>query len=206
MAMSRHPYPSAAALVDDCAACAADEVIMQAGGPAWDADGFARLVAAARDQLAVRTARVIEVTAQVLAEAHEAEVRLTSTARPCPGAGLRGHARAVRRADLPRLHLRDRRARLPDLIRYLRAMVRRLDKLAGEQARDAERMAVVRRLAGEYRQAVAGLPAQRRADADVVAIRWMLEELRVNLFAQLLGTPAPVSEKRILTALTALTP
>ena len=85
MAMSRHPYPSAAALVDDCAACAADEVIMQAGGPAWDADGFARLVAAARDQLAVRTARVIEVTAQVLAEAHEAEVRLTSTARPCPG-------------------------------------------------------------------------------------------------------------------------
>ena len=97
-------------------------------------------------------------------------------------------------------------SRLPDLIRYLRAMVRRLDKLAGEQARDAERMAVVRRLAGEYRQAVAGLPAHRRADADVVAIRWMLEELRVNLFAQVLGTPAPVSEKRILTALAALTP
>jgi ATP-dependent helicase HrpA len=97
-------------------------------------------------------------------------------------------------------------SRLPDLIRYLRAMVRRLDKLAGEQVRDAERMTVVRRLAGEYRQAVAGLPAQRRADADVVAIRWMLEELRVNLFAQVLGTPAPVSEKRILTALAALTP
>jgi ATP-dependent helicase HrpA len=96
-------------------------------------------------------------------------------------------------------------SRLPDLIRYLRAMVRRLDKLAGE-VRDAERMTVVRRLAGEYRQAVAGLPAQRRADADVVAIRWMLEELRVNLFAQVLGTPAPVSEKRILTALAALTP
>ena len=40
------------------------------------------------------------------------------------------------------------------------------------------------------------------ADApDVQAIRWMIEELRVSLFAQTLGTPAPVSEKRILTAL-----
>ncbi len=206
MAMSRHPYQSAAALVDDCAACAADEVITQTGGPAWDADGFARLVAAARDQLAVRTARVIEVTAQVLAEAHEAEVRLTT--QPVPAlepafADMREQfAGLIYRGFISATGA----SRLPDLVRYLRAMVRRLDKLAGEQARDAERMAVVRRLAGEYRQAVAGLPAQRRAAADVVAIRWMLEELRVNLFAQLLGTPAPISEKRILTALTALTP
>jgi ATP-dependent helicase HrpA len=204
MAMSRHPYSSAAALVEDCAACAADEVIAQAGGPAWDADGFARLVAAARDQLAVRTAHIVDVTAKVLAEAHEAEVRLS--AQPVPELAA---AFADMREQFAGLVYRGfvsgtGAARLPDLIRYLRAMVRRLEKLPGEYGRDAERMAVVRRLAGEYRQAVAGLPAHRREDADVVAVRWMLEELRVNLFAQLLGTPAPVSEKRVLTALTAL--
>ena len=54
--MSSHPYPSASALLDDCAACAADAVIAESGGPAWDAAGFARLVDAARSSLAVTTA------------------------------------------------------------------------------------------------------------------------------------------------------
>jgi ATP-dependent helicase HrpA len=205
MAMSRNPYSSAAALVDDCAACAADEVIAQAGGPAWDADGFARLVAAARDQLAVRTAHVIDVTARVLAEAHEVEVRLSAEPAPELAAAV-----ADLRAQFAALIYRGfisgtGAARLPDLIRYLRAMVRRLEKLPGDHVRDADRMAVVRRLADEYRQTVAGLPPPRREDADVVAVQWLLEELRVNLFAQVLGTPAPVSEKRVRTALTALT-
>ena len=50
------------------------------------------------------------------------------------------------------------------------------------------------------------LPPDARSRADVVAIRWQLEELRVSLFAQVLGTPGPVSEKRILSALDALLP
>ena len=49
LAMSRHPYPSTDALLDDCAAAAADQVITEAGGPAWDEAGFARLLEAARD-------------------------------------------------------------------------------------------------------------------------------------------------------------
>ena len=78
MAMSRHPYASAAALLDDCAAAAADQVIADAGGPAWDADGFAQLVEAARNELAPVTARVLDSVAQILAEAHEVEIRLAS--------------------------------------------------------------------------------------------------------------------------------
>ena len=45
------------------------------------------------------------------------------------------------------------------------------------------------------------LPPQRRDDADVVAIRWMIEELRISYFAQQLGTPYPVSDKRVLQAM-----
>jgi len=94
--------------------------------------------------------------------------------------------------------------RLPDLVRYLRAIVRRLDKIAGEQARDADRMGVVRRVADAYQARLRDLPAQARVRPDVATVRWLIEELRVSLFAQVLGTPVPVSEKRVLAAIEAL--
>jgi len=85
-------------------------------------------------------------------------------------------------------------------------MERRLDKLPENPARDAASMAIAQRAEQAYQQAVAGLPAARRTDADVAGVRWMLEELRVSLFAQTLGTQGPVSENRILSALGRLRP
>jgi ATP-dependent helicase HrpA len=206
MAMSRHPYASAIGLLDDCAACAADQVIQVTGGPGWDAEGFARLVKAARDSLAPCTAGVLDAVAQILGEAHEVEIRLASARDPVPAlapalADIRAQfARLIYPGFIAEAGL----VRLPDLVRYLRGIVRRLDKLAGEQDRDAERMAVVHRVAAEYQSVLSELPAADRARPDVKAIRWMIEELRVSLFAQVLGTPGPVSEKRILAALDAL--
>ncbi len=207
MALSSHPYPGAAAMLDDCAACAADQVIADAGGPAWDADGFAYLVEAARDRLAPNTAKVVEDVARILAEAHQVEIALAGPAQPVPALGP---AFADLRAQLGRLIYpgfisATGLPRLPDLLRYLRAMVRRLDKLAGEQARDAERMAVVHRVQAAYESLLAGLPPADRSRPDVVAVRWLIEELRVSLFAQVLGTAGPVSEKRIMTVLDGLT-
>jgi ATP-dependent helicase HrpA len=95
---------------------------------------------------------------------------------------------------------------LPQLTRYLRGIDRRLDKLPENPARDAANMAVAQRVEQAYRQAVADLPPARRNDPDVTEVRWMLEELRVSLFAQTLGTLAPVSETRILAALSRLRP
>ncbi|HSR83157.1 MAG TPA: DUF3418 domain-containing protein, partial [Streptosporangiaceae bacterium] len=206
MALSSHPYASAQALLDDCAACAADQVIADAGGPAWDADGFARLVEAARDRLAPRTAAVLEAVANVLAEAHEVRLRLTSA-----GSGIPALAPALEdmRAQLrgliyPGFIAETGATRLPDLVRYLRAIGRRLDKFGSELARDGERMAIVHQISAEFDAVRRDLPAGDRSSPDVIAIRWQLEELRVNLFAQVLGTPGPVSEKRIRSALDAL--
>ena len=205
MAMSRHPYAGAAAMLDDCAAAAADQVIEDAGGPAWDAEGFARLVAAARDGLAPATARVLDAVAQILSEAHEVEIRLTG-ANPVPAVAA---ALADMRAQFGRLihpgFISEAGARrLPDLVRYLRGIVRRLDKLAGEQARDAERMAAVHRMTAAYEAMLAELPPADRDLPGPQSIRWLIEELRVNLFAQVLGTSGPVSEKRIMTAIDGL--
>jgi ATP-dependent helicase HrpA len=208
MAMSRHPYPGAAALLDDCAAAAADQVIADAGGPVWDAEGFARLLAAARDSLAPNTARVLDLAARILGEAHEVEIRLASVGGGVPAlAGSLDDVRTQFAALIyPGFIAQTGSSRLPDLIRYLKAIVRRLDKLAGEQAKDAERMAAVHRVTSEYESVLRQMPPSARSQSDVRAIRWLIEEFRVSLFAQVLGTPGPVSEKRIRAALDALLP
>jgi ATP-dependent helicase HrpA len=204
LALSRSPYASIGALLDDCEACAADQVISGAGGPAWDADGFARLVTEARSALPLATSRALDLTGQVLEAAHEAESRLAS---PSP---VLARAVADARAQFgaliyPRFVSETGLPRLPGLVRYLRAIGRRLDIAAQDPARDAERTATVARVVEDYRQAVAELRPARRQDADVQAVRWMIEELRVSLFAQMLGTAGPISEKRIRAALSALT-
>jgi ATP-dependent helicase HrpA len=205
MAMSRHPYANATALLDDCAAAAADQVIDEAGGPAFDAAGFARLVEAARDRLAPATARVVAAVAQALSEAHEVELRLVAAhVAPVLEPALADMRAQFAALIYPGFIAATGARRLPDLARYLGAIIRRLDKLAGEQPRDAERMAAVHRVARGYQERLRDLPPEARSRSDVQAVRWLIEELRVSLFAQILGTAVPVSEKRILTAIAAL--
>ena len=201
LAMSRHPYPSTDALLDDCAAAAADQVITEAGGPAWDEAGFARLLEAARDALAARTADVVALVARALGEAHQVEASLAATPSPPVRAAFTDLRAQLARLVHPGFVAETGARRLPDLVRYLRGMSRRLEKMPEALGRDAERMAVVQRVSEEYQQTLADLPPARRDDPDVRGVRWMIEELRVSLFAQTLGTSGPVSERRIEKAL-----
>jgi ATP-dependent helicase HrpA len=82
---------------------------------------------------------------------------------------------------------------LGDVDRYLRAIERRLDVLPDKPQRDAELMARCRSVEAEFDD----LAATVAPSADVEALAWSLEELRVSSFAQHLRTPTPVSEKRI---------
>jgi ATP-dependent helicase HrpA len=86
-------------------------------------------------------------------------------------------------------------AALNHLPRYLRALVMRLDKSRADPARDAQRLAEIRPLQQRWLRRV----AERRgaADARLDEFGWLLEELRVSLFAQELRTPQPVSVKRL---------
>jgi ATP-dependent helicase HrpA len=204
LALSRSPYRNIGALLDDCEACAADQVIAEAGGPAWDSDGFARLVAAARPALPLATSRALDLTGQVLEAAHEAESRLHS-ASPVLARAVADAQAQFEALIHPGFVSETGLARLPDLARYLRAISRRLDTAAQDPARDADRAAAVARVTDAYSRAVAELPPARRQDAGVQAVRWMIEELRVSLFAQVLGTSGPISEKRIQAALSRLT-
>ena len=110
LAMSRHPYPSTDALLDDCAAAAADQVITEAGGPAWDEAGFARLLEAARSALAARTADVVALVARALGEAHQVEASLAATPSPPVRAAFSRPARPAGPAGASGVRRRDRGA------------------------------------------------------------------------------------------------
>jgi ATP-dependent helicase HrpA len=84
---------------------------------------------------------------------------------------------------------------LQHLPRYLKAIVLRLDKLRADPARDAQRLAELRPLQQRWQRRVAELRGAGHARLD--EYRWLLEELRVSLFAQELRTPQPVSAKRL---------
>ena len=86
-------------------------------------------------------------------------------------------------------------AQLSQLPRYLKGIVMRLDKWRADPARDMARLAELRPLEQRYIRRVAELKGT--ADARLDEYRWLLEELRVSLFAQELRTPQPVSVKRL---------
>ena len=86
-------------------------------------------------------------------------------------------------------------AQLQQLPRYLKAVQMRLDKQRADPARDAARMAEARIAEQRWLKRLAELKGRR--DARLDDYRWLLEELRVSLFAQELRTPQPVSSKRL---------
>ena len=90
-------------------------------------------------------------------------------------------------------------AQWPRLPIYLKAMTLRLEKYSGNPARDAAREADIQELEQMWQEKTDGLVKQGQpVSDDLAAFKWMIEELRVSLFAQELKTPYPVSVKRLL--------
>ena len=90
-------------------------------------------------------------------------------------------------------------AQWPRLPIYLKAMTLRLEKYSGNPARDAAREADIQELEQMWQEKTDSLVKQGQPISDgLAAFKWMIEELRVSLFAQELKTPYPVSVKRLL--------
>jgi ATP-dependent helicase HrpA len=197
LALATAPHGSLAAVLDDATATAIDALVDAAGGPAWDAAGFARL----RDQVARglvdTTGQVVDAAVQILGAARDVQRRLDEmTAEPLQEtradvqrqlnellpAGFLAHAGA---------------ARLGDLLRYVRAAARRLERLPNAPAVDRDRMRAVQELEQAYRDRLRAWPRGRELPESARELPWLLQELRVSQFAQGLGTRGQVSSKRI---------
>ncbi len=201
LALSRNPHRSAVELLDDAAGAAIDKLVADAGGPAWDAGGFATLRDKVRADLVEAVLEVIGRVQRTLSAAYAVEQRLARTNSLSLVAALADIRGQLSSLVYPGFVTKTGWARLADLPRYLTAIERRLDRLPQNPQRDRELQARVEQVRKEYDELLAGLPPGRRDDPAIRQIRWMIEELRVNLFAQALGTPYPVSEQRIYRAM-----
>jgi len=196
-----NPYRSIADLLDDCAGAAVDRLVQDAGGPAWDSAAFTELREQVRADLVDATAAVVRQVQAVLATTYEVGRRLESTRDPQLVAALADIRQQLKGLIYPGFVTDTGWRQLHHLPRYLKAIEYRLDRLGGTLARDRQLMAQVHEIEREWRELRAELPAGGPADEGLTDIRWMIEELRVGLFAQSLGTAYPVSDKRIYKAM-----
>lgn len=88
--------------------------------------------------------------------------------------------------------------RLDDVHRYLNAILRRLEKLPIDPNQDRLKMLEIDKVSTAYQQVVAKQRKGQPLSDELLSTKWMIEELRVSLFAQTLKTPYPISSKRIL--------
>nr|WP_221302793.1 ATP-dependent RNA helicase HrpA [Quisquiliibacterium transsilvanicum] len=158
-----------------------------------DAEQFAARVAEARPRLNLIGQELARLVLSVLQE-HQAAMRKLAQAK--------GFAQAASDIEQQLAALMPRRFitatpadRLAHLPRYLKAISLRVDKLRADPARDAQKLVELAPLVANHRRML----AHRRGQADprLEEFRWLLEELRVSLFAQELRTPMPVSVKRL---------
>jgi ATP-dependent helicase HrpA len=206
LALSANPHGSMQALFDDCAMAAADKLIGDFGGPAWDEESYRKLFDKVRAEIVDTTVRTVGQVQQVLAAWQACERRLKGVRSPVLLSNLqdvRGQLDAlVKPGFVTEAGLR----RMPDLMRYLVAADRRLQQMATNVQRDTTRMQKVHEMQDEYAWLLEQMPQGRPVPSSVLDIRWMIEELRVSYFAHALGTAYPVSDKRIVKAIDAAAP
>ncbi|GAA2903856.1 ATP-dependent RNA helicase HrpA [Streptosporangium fragile] len=198
LALSRSPHAGAVALFDDCIACAADKLMTDYGGPVWEESAFTALHDKVRAELFDTTAEVVSRVEDILKVWHTVST-LLADARSTPA--VEDIRDQVANLVYPDFVTETGFKRLPDLLRYLRGAERRLEKIPDDPFRDEERMHKIHDIEDDYHELVEKLPQARRSGDDVREIRWMIEELRVSFFAQTLGTPYSISEKRIRKAM-----
>ena len=188
-------------MLDEIVDVAVDELVAQAGGPAWDEAAFARLRGHVAGELVERSEEVAGVVVRILDLEREIRRRLAELTAP-PLADARADIEAQLGGLVYPGFVADTGAeRLRDVERYLQAIVRRIDRLPAAPAPDRDRMRVVQELEDAYHARLADWPDERPLPQSLREIGWMLEELRVSQFAQALGVRGQVSAKRIRRAL-----
>ncbi|MER7965400.1 ATP-dependent RNA helicase HrpA [Streptomyces ardesiacus] len=206
LGLSANPHGSIQALFDDCAMAAADKLIADFGGPAWDEESYRKLYDKVRAEIVDTTVRTVGQVQQVLAAWQACERRLKAVRSPALLANLQDVRTQLDALVKPGFVTEAGIKRLPDLMRYLVAADRRLQQMPTGVQRDTSRMEKVHEMRDEYAWLLEQMPQGRPVPQQVLDVRWMIEELRVSYFAHALGTAYPVSDKRIVKAIDALAP
>ena len=192
------PFGRVLDLIDDCIACAVDKLIADFGGFVWNEEGFDKLRDFVRENVNEVTVDIAQKVEQILTLTHQLNQRLKGKMDFTMAFALSDMKSQISGLIYQGFVQKNGYARLPDLLRYLQAIDKRMDKLAQDVNRDRAAMLRVEQVQQAYQQLLAKLPKSKPISDEVAEIRYMIEELRVSLFAQQLGTKYQVSDKRIL--------
>ena len=202
LAVARSGTSTLDELEQDCLLAAADAVMARHGGATFTADGFASLVVATKNELPDRAARLLRTATEVLIAAGTVQARLEKLVAPAVAASATDAEAQLARLVRPGFVASTGSARLPELVRYVKAIDLRLSKVPEAPHKD---LANLREVVGLERRYTDLLRRTPRGDVtpEMVEIGWMLEELRVSVFAQTLGAARGTSPARIMKALAA---
>lgn len=198
------PFGNVLDLIDDCIACGVDKLITDFGGFVWNETDFDKLRDFVRENLNEITVDIAQQVERLLTLTFEINKRLKGKMDFTMAFALSDIKSQLAGLIYPGFVEKTGYARLPDIHRYLQAIDKRMDKLAQDINRDRAAMLRVEQCQQAYQQLLAKLPKSKPLSAEVLEIRYMIEELRVSLFAQQLGTKYPVSEKRVLNSINEL--
>jgi len=161
-----------------------------------NAEQFKARCADAKARLGLQMQEVARIAGTVLTEWQAVQRKLPAFAKAFPVA-VQDIEAQIKRLVYKNSLAETPFERLNHLPRYLKAVQVRLDKLRADPARDARLLAEYQPLWTNYERRAIQLAKAGVDDPQVEQFRWLLEELRVNLFAQELKTPIPVSVKRL---------
>ena len=188
------PFGDAASLRDQLLRVTFDRACMAEPLPATQAQ-FAKRCGEGRTRLTLLAQEICRLAGSILAEYQGLQKKLQ---------GLKNFPQAQREIEEQLAHLLPKNfiaatawERLQHFARYLKAVALRLDKLRADPARDARWSAEFNPLWQTWQREDLKQRKQGVADPQLEQYRWLLEELRVSLYAQELRTPVPVSVKRL---------
>ncbi|MDR6865732.1 ATP-dependent helicase HrpA [Microbacterium resistens] len=203
LALAASPYPSVAALVEDCRAAVARAIIERTrpGGIIRSEADFALVRDAVSRTIVDELFACVSLVARILTASRGVERAIkaqNSLTLLGPLNDVRGQLSGLLPSGFVSASGVERLAHFP---RYLGGMLDRLTSLADAPGKDRTRMTEYERAAQAFADAGGTIPLPADAPAALVEVRWLLEEYRVSVFAQRLGTAQPVSPQRIAKAL-----
>ena len=196
-----NPYGRVLDLIDDCIACGIDKLIAEQGGLVWQPQRFEALKEHIRAELGDTVVDIAKQVEEILTTAFNINKRLKGKIDFTMAFALSDIKAQVEGLIFKGFATECGWQRLPNILRYLKAIERRMEKLPIDPNKDRMFILKIESVVSDYKELLNKIPKGQPIPDNVKEIRWMIEELRVSYFAQQLGTPYPVSDKRVRNAI-----
>ncbi|MCX8701552.1 ATP-dependent RNA helicase HrpA [Gilliamella sp. B2840] len=190
-------FGSVLMLIDDCIACAVDELIDKYNQNIQNQQQYQKLLNYTKTNINEMVIDIAKQVEGILTLYYNVNKKLKGRVDLSLAFALSDIKKQLSKLVYKGFVADSGYKRIADIYRYLLAIEKRIEKLMVNVTKDRQSMNIIEEVENQYEKWVNSLPQISRSKDSVINIRWMIEELRVNLFAQQLGTPYPISPKRV---------